>query len=177
MIISHKHKFIFVKTKKTAGTTIEIALSKICGEEDIITPINPEDEILRKSFGGKTAQNYQIPFIKYTFKDWLRFLVKRKKKYYFNHMTALEIKQYLPKNIWDEYFIFCFERHPFTKVYSHYYWTGGDRVHGNIEGYINSKYPNKIKGDKYYNDSFGNLLVNKIYKMEELKNAFEDLKG
>ena len=37
MIISHKHKFIFIKTVKTAGTSIDIALSKICEPQDIIT--------------------------------------------------------------------------------------------------------------------------------------------
>ena len=47
MIVSHKHKFIFVKTVKTAGTSVEIALSRFCGENDIITPIHPPDEELR----------------------------------------------------------------------------------------------------------------------------------
>ena len=37
MIISHKHKFIFVRPRKTAGTTMQNVLSTICGEEDIIT--------------------------------------------------------------------------------------------------------------------------------------------
>ena len=37
MIISHKHKFIFVRPRKTAGTTMQNVLSKICGEDDIIT--------------------------------------------------------------------------------------------------------------------------------------------
>jgi hypothetical protein len=39
MIVSHKYKFIFLKTKKTAGTSIEISLSRYCDEDDIITPL------------------------------------------------------------------------------------------------------------------------------------------
>ena len=57
MILSHKHKFIFIKTRKTAGTSIEIALSRFCGKDDIITPISPEDEKIRKKIGVK-PQNY-----------------------------------------------------------------------------------------------------------------------
>ena len=38
MILSHKHKFIFIKTKKTAGTAIEAAISQLCGPDDVITP-------------------------------------------------------------------------------------------------------------------------------------------
>ena len=37
-IISHRHRFIFVRTHKTASTSVEIALSRICGPEDVITP-------------------------------------------------------------------------------------------------------------------------------------------
>jgi len=44
MIISHEHKFIFLKTKKTAGTSIELALSELCGLDDVITPLTTVDE-------------------------------------------------------------------------------------------------------------------------------------
>jgi len=37
MIISHKHKFIFIKTRKTAGSSIENFLSKYLGKDDICT--------------------------------------------------------------------------------------------------------------------------------------------
>ena len=40
MIISHKYKFIFIKTRKTAGTTIEYNISKYLGKNDIIPPSN-----------------------------------------------------------------------------------------------------------------------------------------
>jgi hypothetical protein len=31
MIVSHRYRYIFIKTKKTTGTSIEIALSRHCG--------------------------------------------------------------------------------------------------------------------------------------------------
>lgn len=37
MIISHKHKFVFVKTRKTAGSTLEQILRPCLGEDDILT--------------------------------------------------------------------------------------------------------------------------------------------
>ena len=50
MIISHRHKFIYLKARKVAGTSVEVALAKHCGDADIVTPVggfNPrwdEDE-------------------------------------------------------------------------------------------------------------------------------------
>jgi hypothetical protein len=43
MILSHTRKFIFIKTRKVSGTSMEISLSQFCGEGDIITPISYED--------------------------------------------------------------------------------------------------------------------------------------
>src|SRR6266852_6489903 len=52
MIISHKYKLIFIKTVKTAGTSIEVFLSKQCGPMDIVTPIAPPVE-------GHQSRNYE----------------------------------------------------------------------------------------------------------------------
>src|SRR5690606_5533488 len=52
MIASFTHDFIFIKTRKTAGTSVEIVLSAWCSGRDICTPISADDEILRRRYGG-----------------------------------------------------------------------------------------------------------------------------
>jgi len=44
MIISHEHKFIFIKTARTVGISIEVFLSQQRGPSDIVTPIPPPVE-------------------------------------------------------------------------------------------------------------------------------------
>ena len=50
MIVSHKYKFIFIKTRKTAGTSIEYNLSKYLGKEDIITPTSEANYLAQNFF-------------------------------------------------------------------------------------------------------------------------------
>ncbi|MBM7587690.1 hypothetical protein JOC86_004264 [Bacillus pakistanensis] len=83
MIVSHRHKFIFLKAKKTAGTSIEISLSRYCGDKDIITPISPKDELIRKSI-NKFPQNHQC-----------------QTHQYYNHMSAAEVKGLIGEQIWN----------------------------------------------------------------------------
>jgi hypothetical protein len=44
-IISFSHNFIFVKTRKTAGTSLEVHLAQQCADDDIISPIYPETSV------------------------------------------------------------------------------------------------------------------------------------
>ncbi len=94
MIISHKFKFIYIKNQKTAGTSIEVALSKICGDEDIVThyPL--------LSIEGFKPRNYEG---------------------FDQHIAASEIIKKIPLEIWNQYYKFTFERNPFDKMVS-WYW-------------------------------------------------------
>ena len=49
-----------MKTKKVGGTSFEIALSKYCDENDIVTLISPEDENTRASLGYQKPVNYNM---------------------------------------------------------------------------------------------------------------------
>ena len=59
MIISHSHKFIFVKPRKVAGTTIELKLSPYLEKGDCATPIEPYEEKLRTIKDGVIVKKIQ----------------------------------------------------------------------------------------------------------------------
>jgi len=113
VIVSHKLKVIFIKTKKVAGTSFEIALSKYCGESDIITPISDDDEQIRKDMGYVCAQNYKSP--EYN----LRFI---ESELFYNHMDALSIKNSIPADIWDNYLKISIARDPCEVIISRYFY-------------------------------------------------------
>ena len=123
MIVSHKYKFIFLKTRKTAGTSIEIALSRFCGTRDIITPISDGDELIRQKLNFRGPQNYRMPLRSSSKSDWLKYFRNMKRKRFFNHAGARFIRSYIGEDIWNSYFKFCFERNPFDKAVSRYYWS------------------------------------------------------
>lgn len=137
MIINHKYKFIFLKTRKTAGTSIEIALSKFCGVNDIITPITKEDELIRKELGFPGPQNFNVALKHYSKHDWLKLIGKTKRKQFYNHASAGLIRNYIDEGVWNSYFKFSFERDPFDKAISRYYWSTRD-PRPEISQYLNS---------------------------------------
>jgi len=122
MIVSHRYRFIFLKTRKTAGTSIEIALSRFCGEDDIITPITKEDERTRRGLGYQGPKHFRLSLLKYSRADWMRLFTKFKPAGCYNHMPASLIRSWVGEDVWNSYYKFAFERNPWDKVISSYYW-------------------------------------------------------
>ena len=175
MIVSHKHRFIFLKTKKTAGTAIEAALSELCGPDDIITPYREESEQDRK---GLPPQNYRIEHpLKPTRSLWRR-LMRRPERYYhqtvgyYEHMPAGRVRAYVGEDVWRDYYKFAFDRNPWDRQVSWYlYKTKSKRARPSFERFMSSRRRAYVDNhDIYMLD--GELAVDFLGRYEHLE---EDL--
>jgi len=127
MILSHRYKFIFLKTMKTAGSSIEIALSRYCGEGDILTPFGPDEEVLRDRQDYQGAQNYWMPYHMYSRHDWLNLLRGRRKMIH-HHIRAERVRQLVGEKVWGSYVKLSVERNPWDKAISFYYYSTRDQA-------------------------------------------------
>jgi hypothetical protein len=118
MILSHRHRFIFVRTRKTASTSMEIELSRHVGPDDIVTSMSPRDEALRRQYGGRGPQNHLHAA---AVEDGLTPPGPGPDVRFYNHMPAREIRALVGDPVWASYFTFCFDRSPWEKVVSLYY--------------------------------------------------------
>lgn len=126
MIFSQKHKFIFIKGRKVAGTSLEIALSPHCGPHDILTPISPADELKRLALGGR-PQNYAGQEIEAQylalvqagdFEAAIKTRVHSATAYpFFNHMSLAAVEKLLDPPAQDYTLVYA-TRNPYQKVAS-----------------------------------------------------------
>jgi hypothetical protein len=132
MIVSYHHNFIFVKTRKTAGTSMEIALASHAGENDVVTTLTRQDEFLRADmYPGALPRNFlNDPSLE---DSYIRAIHARdreaadaiaaefkdsKMRRFHNHISATRARGELDGKFWDAAFKFTIERDPYEKAVS-----------------------------------------------------------
>jgi hypothetical protein len=178
MIISHKHKFIYIKNKKTASTSLEIALSKYCGADDVITPIIDKDEQKRSELGYRGAQNYRIPLKHYGKEDYLKAIYVGGPLTFYNHCGAGFVKRHVDARVWDDYYKFCFERNPWDKTVSKFNYRKHFKKQDlpDINEYIHREKINDYSDFNLYSID-NKVMMDEVFKYENLKESLQQIKS
>ncbi|MFT4253027.1 MAG: sulfotransferase family 2 domain-containing protein [Caulobacter sp.] len=154
MIISHRYRFVFIKTRKTAGTSIEAYLSSLCGPDDVVTPVHPPEP-------GHQPRNAEG---------------------FANHMSAARVAAKVP-DLWRDYFTFCVERNPWDKTLSHFFMKQNSAAHGGDAELCLDRYlaagDYALNLPLYASRLSGRPLVDRVLRYEhldqELGEVFEQL--
>lgn len=175
MILCHEHRFIFFKTNKTAGNSIEIALSKYCGPDDIITPFSPEAEEMRANRGYRGAQNYLAPLTDYGPRDVVRLLRRgERKKRFFNHIRAREARPFIDADVWNDYYKFCVVRNPWERCISMYYWVHRAEPRPTLDEFLASEKAWALMGRGYQLYTIdGEVAMDRLCRYENLADELE----
>ena len=181
MIISHSHKFILLKSIKTAGTSIEAALSNLCSGDDIVTPLN------NYAFNKDDSSSVQHRPMNAETLDWWD------KEEIGQHVDARMLKEHLPPEIWENYFKISIARNPWDRLVSLFTWRNKNNpalrprkrfyhylgVPFDEFEHLKKQFLEYARGDWETNDRFyildGELCADYVIRYENLAESFGGL--
>ncbi len=105
MLVSHRCKFIYTKTVKTGGTSVEAFFERYCMADDAWSASHAREEIVcAEGIIGRRGK--------------IDLAVCR----WWNHMPAALLRQQIGEEVWRSYYKFCVVRNPFEKAVSAFFF-------------------------------------------------------
>jgi hypothetical protein len=126
VIVSFEHEFVFLKVPKTAGTSVELFLDPIAGADAIVTRITPPEPgnharntaatpgVVSRTLWSARGDRAALGRIVST--------LSRRDALFYNHMPASLVRERLGPRRWNRMYRFCFDRNPWDKSISRYFW-------------------------------------------------------
>ncbi len=176
MIVSHTYRFIFIKTHKTAGSSMEMALGPLCGEGGIVTP-------MESNAGTGIPRNFHPDTFfgrAYASSRMLRKFIARDSglvnPWFFEHMPASRVRELVGDEVWNSYHKFCFERNPWDKVVSYYNWKkfGQGRKLPDFKTWVMQKTHRLPMDAKLYFDG-ESCMMDEVLEYDGFLGRFKDL--
>jgi hypothetical protein len=157
VIVSHKHRFVFIKTRKTGGTATQIALSRLTGPNDVVTPIlDPRDE---PHLAGYEARNFE----------------GTKGANGEEHLSAAETIRFVGTDVWETYLTFAVERHSWDKAVSLYFYNTSRRaVRPPFRDWLRDIDWWRLSNVHHYTVD-GTVVVDRMLRYESLQDDLDDV--
>jgi hypothetical protein len=165
VLLSHRHQFIYTKTLKTAGTSIEIYFEDAC--------LPPGSTAIR---GHQTAETItSAGIIGYRGPNAAECT-------WYNHMPARAIRDLFGPDAWNNYYKFCVVRNPFDKLVSFWWFNNAregrrydqedfSRIRTEFSTWCLGHLPHAIDRDKYLID--GVVSMDYFIRYESLLDDLE----
>lgn len=103
-LVSHRHRFIFLRTHKTASTSVEAALEPLCQPPGADVGAHYRDMVISEAgIVGARGGAYRN-------REWTP------------HMGALRIRRKLGREIWRNYTKIAVVRNPYDRMVSMFWW-------------------------------------------------------
>ena len=168
MLISHRYKFIYLKTMKTASTSTEIYFEPACFPEGQYPgPQHARDQTVTEA-GVVGARKLDT-----TKSEW------------FNHMPAAAVREKVGPEIWSGYLKFCVIRNPYDRVVSSWWhrreieepgagsFPDDQEIRRAFNSWVLRTTDLMMDRDKYVID--GELCVDRLLRYEHLQADTEEL--
>ncbi len=177
MIISHSKKFVFVKTNKTAGSSIEGLLSSCLQADDLVTRLPKDEEPVRLAL---------VPAGK------LEYL-----KGFSSHSPLNQAHELYSET--RDYFSFGFIRNPFKRAISLFRWRNKKKIARLVEKYSDASDVQALqtrlrrhfyqfmesRGSQLLIERGQNLLqsaspawsVTRVFRLEDLETSFAEIQA
>jgi hypothetical protein len=137
VIISHRHKFIFIHIAKTAGSSAKVYLSRFLGPWDLQVGalgdaweagVRPNARAFYDLFTAKPLSVGTVRAMKAGGSEFVAYMSRVQRKKYQkwlgpipDHCGATALRDYDPK-AWSNYLKVCFVRNPYERMASYYLW-------------------------------------------------------
>lgn len=169
VLVCHTHEFIYQKTMKTAGTSVEMALEPLCAPAGHVAREATEAKISAQGIIGARMGPSNIDTT-----GWK------------SHLSAWETKRLAGRKIWNNYERLAVIRNPFDKAVSWFYWSlrnkpvaAQDRIPAfraflrdkEQQGYFGSKADVDFKACHIKNLP----VIHRYLKMEDLRAEMDEL--
>lgn len=164
MIVSHKYRFIFLRTEKTASTSLMKVLQSLLDEND------QQASMHRPSWAKFSPIRHGA--LKRYVPQWFGL---------HTHATARQVRDVVGRDIFDSYYKFAVERNPWDRqisLYAHRKWKKGEPV-DNFDRdmqsliYRNTSY---VQLNNWSNYAIGgNIVADRVIRYERLNEEIAEL--